>query len=200
MLYSCPVKLLISAHEPHVLLDMFFDRVQAGVEAVRFRQERLKVEFVKSSVILYQHNHPKTLHPNFYFALGFSPINTTVFLHWNNAKVLVKLGKLCGALFVTMIFGSATWEVFCNVLHSWKLYTVPLMLSGALFPLMQWTGRAQFVVVIVQTIDEELPSVFITFLAWSIAEASETVDSTNKTLKANMQEILKWMTMLEILH
>ncbi|CAJ2671724.1 unnamed protein product [Trifolium pratense] len=44
--------------------------------------------------------------------------------------------------------------VFRNVLHSWKLYAMPLVPSGALFPLMQWTRRAQFVVVIVQTIDE----------------------------------------------
>ncbi|WJX56159.1 very-long-chain (3R)-3-hydroxyacyl-CoA dehydratase [Trifolium repens] len=57
----------------------------------------------------------------------------------------------------------ANWmEVFCNVLQSWKLYTVPLVPTVALFPLMQWTGRAQFVV-------QELPSVYITFLAWGIA-------------------------------
>ncbi|RDY02915.1 Very-long-chain (3R)-3-hydroxyacyl-CoA dehydratase 2, partial [Mucuna pruriens] len=44
--------------------------------------------------------------------------------------------------------------------------------SGVLFPLMQWGGRTHFVLAIVRKLDElqELPSVFITFLAWSMGE------------------------------
>ncbi|CAJ2645401.1 unnamed protein product [Trifolium pratense] len=136
-------------------------------------------------------------------------------LHQLGGPLFVLLIQIDLKNYATIPLGERACECFCfgqfslNALDSEyviiriasaKLYTVPLVLSGALFPLMQWTGRAQFVVVIVQTIDEELPSFFITFLAWSIAEASETVDFTNKTLKENMQEILKWVTMLEILH
>nr|GMD64470.1 very-long-chain (3R)-3-hydroxyacyl-CoA dehydratase 2 [Ipomoea batatas] len=44
--------------------------------------------------------------------------------------------------------------------------------SGVLLPLMQWGGRTHFLLAIVRSITEvqELPSVFITFSAWSISE------------------------------
>ncbi|KAL3611107.1 hypothetical protein D5086_002127 [Populus alba] len=57
---------------------------------------------------------------------------------------------------------------FLEVIHG-ALGVVP---SGVLFPFMQWGGRTHFVLVIVRQIVEvqELPSVFITFVAWSMAE------------------------------
>ncbi|KAK7312496.1 hypothetical protein VNO77_36396 [Canavalia gladiata] len=57
---------------------------------------------------------------------------------------------------------------FLEVIHG----AVGLVPSGALLPLMQWGGRTHFVLAIVGKLDElqELPSVFITFLAWSMAE------------------------------
>uniref|UniRef100_A0A6N2MH71 Very-long-chain (3R)-3-hydroxyacyl-CoA dehydratase n=1 Tax=Salix viminalis TaxID=40686 RepID=A0A6N2MH71_SALVM len=57
---------------------------------------------------------------------------------------------------------------FLEVIHG-ALGIVP---SGVLFPFMQWGGRTHFVLAIVRQIVEvqELPSVFITFVAWSIAE------------------------------
>ncbi|KAL3530697.1 hypothetical protein ACH5RR_010019 [Cinchona calisaya] len=44
--------------------------------------------------------------------------------------------------------------------------------SGVLFPLMQWGGRAHFLLAIVRGVSEvqELPSVFITFVAWSLSD------------------------------
>ncbi|CAN1847012.1 Very-long-chain (3R)-3-hydroxyacyl-CoA dehydratase 2 [Linum perenne] len=44
--------------------------------------------------------------------------------------------------------------------------------SGVLFSFMQWGGRAHWILAIVRKIAEvqELPAVFITFTAWSIAE------------------------------
>ncbi|RYR70280.1 hypothetical protein Ahy_A03g016784 isoform B [Arachis hypogaea] len=47
-----------------------------------------------------------------------------------------------------------------------------LVPSGALLPLMQWGGRTHFLLAIVSKLDEvqQLPSVFITFFAWSISE------------------------------
>ncbi|XP_027347389.1 very-long-chain (3R)-3-hydroxyacyl-CoA dehydratase 2 [Abrus precatorius] len=57
---------------------------------------------------------------------------------------------------------------FLEVIHG----AIGLVPSGALLPLMQWGGRTHFVLVLVAKLDElqELPSVFITFLAWSIGE------------------------------
>ncbi|XP_061373217.1 uncharacterized protein LOC133315582 isoform X2 [Gastrolobium bilobum] len=57
---------------------------------------------------------------------------------------------------------------FLEVIHG----AVGLVPSGALLPLMQWGGRTHFVLAIVQRLDEvqELPSICITFLAWSISE------------------------------
>ncbi|KAJ6948034.1 very-long-chain (3R)-3-hydroxyacyl-CoA dehydratase 2 [Populus alba x Populus x berolinensis] len=57
---------------------------------------------------------------------------------------------------------------FLEVIHG-ALGVVP---SGVLFPFMQWGGRTHFVLAIVRQIVEvqELPSVFITFVAWSMAE------------------------------
>ncbi|CAI0474995.1 unnamed protein product, partial [Linum tenue] len=58
---------------------------------------------------------------------------------------------------------------FLEVVHG-ALGLVP---SGVLYPFMQWGGRTHFVLAIVRKIVEvqELPAVFITFTAWSIAES-----------------------------
>ncbi|CAL0334075.1 unnamed protein product [Lupinus luteus] len=57
---------------------------------------------------------------------------------------------------------------FLEVIHG----AIGLVPSGALLPLMQWGGRTHFLLAVVAKLDEvqELPSVFITFLAWSISE------------------------------
>nr|AKM76674.1 protein-tyrosine phosphatase-like protein [Geranium maderense] len=57
---------------------------------------------------------------------------------------------------------------FLEVIHG----AIGLVPSGALFPLIQWGGRTHFLLAIVRGINEvqELPSVFITFLAWSLSE------------------------------
>lgn len=57
---------------------------------------------------------------------------------------------------------------FLEVLHS----AIGIVPSGVLLSLMQWGGRTHFLLAIVRQIVEvqELPSVFITFVAWSIAE------------------------------
>nr|AKM76672.1 protein-tyrosine phosphatase-like protein [Francoa sonchifolia] len=57
---------------------------------------------------------------------------------------------------------------FLEVIHG----AVGIVPSGFVFPLMQWGGRTHFLLAIVRQIDEvqELPSVFITFTAWSVSE------------------------------
>nr|GMD73504.1 very-long-chain (3R)-3-hydroxyacyl-CoA dehydratase 2 [Ipomoea batatas] len=57
---------------------------------------------------------------------------------------------------------------FLEVLHG----AIGIVPSGVLLPLMQWGGRTHFLLAIVRSITEvqELPSVFITFSAWSISE------------------------------
>ncbi|CAL5212073.1 unnamed protein product [Lathyrus oleraceus] len=57
---------------------------------------------------------------------------------------------------------------FLEVIHG----AIGLVPSGVLLPMLQWSGRTHFVLAIVRGILEvqELPSVFITFLAWSIGE------------------------------
>ncbi|WJZ88826.1 hypothetical protein VitviT2T_008093 [Vitis vinifera] len=57
---------------------------------------------------------------------------------------------------------------FLEVVHG----AIGLVPSGVLLPLMQWGGRTHFLLAIVRRIVEvqELPSVFITFIAWSISE------------------------------
>ncbi|XP_015952298.2 transcription factor MYB20 isoform X3 [Arachis duranensis] len=57
---------------------------------------------------------------------------------------------------------------FLEVIHG----AIGLVPSGALLPLMQWGGRTHFLLAIVSKLDEvqQLPSVFITFFAWSISE------------------------------
>ncbi|KAK2417145.1 ACT domain-containing protein ACR8 [Trifolium repens] len=77
----------------------------------------------------------------------------------NTVYVTDAIGYLLGLLTGFFIDSSGgdgvTHVVFCNVLQSWKLYTVPLVL--------------------------ELPSVYITFLAWGIArnEASQISNFLN---------------------
>ncbi|XP_057449120.1 uncharacterized protein LOC130740503 [Lotus japonicus] len=57
---------------------------------------------------------------------------------------------------------------FLEVIHG----AIGLVPSGVLLPLMQWGGRTHFVLALVAKLDEvqELTSIFITFLAWSISE------------------------------
>ncbi|KAI3876902.1 hypothetical protein MKW92_030097 [Papaver armeniacum] len=57
---------------------------------------------------------------------------------------------------------------FMEVLHG----AIGLVPSGVLLPLMQWGGRTHFLLAIVRRLDEvqELPSIFITFFAWSISD------------------------------
>ncbi|XP_058099074.1 uncharacterized protein LOC131243611 isoform X2 [Magnolia sinica] len=57
---------------------------------------------------------------------------------------------------------------FLEVIHS----AIGIVPSGVLLSLMQWGGRTHFLLAIVRKIVEvqELPSVFITFVAWSISE------------------------------
>ncbi|KAG9453653.1 hypothetical protein H6P81_006557 [Aristolochia fimbriata] len=57
---------------------------------------------------------------------------------------------------------------FLEVIHG----AIGLVPSGVLLPLMQWGGRTHFVLAIVRQIHEvqELPPVFIAFVAWSIGE------------------------------
>ncbi|XP_031247568.1 very-long-chain (3R)-3-hydroxyacyl-CoA dehydratase 2-like isoform X1 [Pistacia vera] len=57
---------------------------------------------------------------------------------------------------------------FLEVIHG----AIGIVPSGVLFPFLQWGGRTLFFLSIVRTIDEvqELPSVFITFVAWSVSE------------------------------
>ncbi|KAL6967453.1 very-long-chain (3R)-3-hydroxyacyl-CoA dehydratase [Sarracenia purpurea var. burkii] len=57
---------------------------------------------------------------------------------------------------------------FLEVIHG----AIGIVPSGLLFPLMQWGGRTHFILVIVRPINEvkELPSVFVTLLAWGLIE------------------------------
>ncbi|KAB1226037.1 Very-long-chain (3R)-3-hydroxyacyl-[acyl-carrier protein] dehydratase 2 [Morella rubra] len=57
---------------------------------------------------------------------------------------------------------------FLEVVHG----AVGLVPSGVVHPLMQWGGRIHFLLAIVRQVDEvqPLPSVFITFFAWSLTE------------------------------
>ncbi|KAM1040236.1 hypothetical protein ACFX13_030187 [Malus domestica] len=56
---------------------------------------------------------------------------------------------------------------FLEVIHG----AIGLVPSGVVFPLMQWAGRAHFLYVVRQTHEvQESPSVFITFVAWSLSE------------------------------
>lgn len=57
---------------------------------------------------------------------------------------------------------------FLEVIHG----AVGIVPSGVLLPLMQWGGRTHFLLAIVRRIFEvqELPAVFITFVAWSLSE------------------------------
>ncbi|XLR33999.1 hypothetical protein S83_061899, partial [Arachis hypogaea] len=72
------------------------------------------------------------------------------------------------------------YTILCNLLSACSVagaYSsagkwIRLVPSGALLPLMQWGGRTHFLLAIVTKLDEvqKLPSVFITFFAWSISE------------------------------
>ncbi|KAK6142109.1 hypothetical protein DH2020_006977 [Rehmannia glutinosa] len=57
---------------------------------------------------------------------------------------------------------------FLEVIHG----AIGIVPSGFLLPLLQWGGRIHFLLAIVRRIHEvqELPSVFITFIAWSLSE------------------------------
>ncbi|XP_043698602.1 very-long-chain (3R)-3-hydroxyacyl-CoA dehydratase 2 [Telopea speciosissima] len=79
---------------------------------------------------------------------------------------------------------------FLEVLHG----AIGLVRSGVLFPLMQWGGRTQLLFLIVRQIVEvqELPSVFITFVAWSL---SELIRYSHYAL-SNLGNCPSWLTYL----
>ncbi|KAL4014192.1 hypothetical protein IC575_026388 [Cucumis melo] len=92
---------------------------------------------------------------------------------------MVSLYRLLGDFVATKSTSgaySSTGELVCflqtaaflEVIHG----AVGLVPTGVLLPLMQWGGRVHFVVAVVRQLDEiqQLPSVFITFLAWSLSE------------------------------
>ncbi|KAI4368820.1 hypothetical protein MLD38_017335 [Melastoma candidum] len=70
---------------------------------------------------------------------------------------------------------------FLEVVHG-ALGIVP---SGVSFPLMQWGGRSHFLLAIVRQIPEvqELPSVFITFVAWCCSDVIRYAQYTLNRLK-----------------
>ncbi|XP_051134567.1 uncharacterized protein LOC127253834 [Andrographis paniculata] len=57
---------------------------------------------------------------------------------------------------------------FMEVIHG----ATGIVSSGALLPFLQWSGRTHYVLAIVRGIPEiqQSPSVFITFLSWSLSE------------------------------
>ncbi|XP_073156902.1 uncharacterized protein [Henckelia pumila] len=57
---------------------------------------------------------------------------------------------------------------FLEVIHG----AIGIVPSGVLFPLMQWGGRTHFLLAVLRRIHEvqNLPSVAITFFAWSLSE------------------------------
>ncbi|XP_078436262.1 protein-tyrosine phosphatase-like, PTPLA isoform X3 [Wolffia australiana] len=111
-----------------------------------------------------------------------SPLVSFYLLAYNIAQFTgwaIALAKIFGSYVSTdSVHGAynATGDLICilqlasflEVLHA----AVGFVPSGVLFSLMQWGGRTHFLLAIVRQIEEvqELPSVFITFLAWSISE------------------------------
>ncbi|XP_072996169.1 uncharacterized protein [Typha latifolia] len=99
--------------------------------------------------------------------------NTLQFVGWSLA-----LCEVLGSLFPDSIDGAyaSAGDLICflqtlsflEVIHA----AVGLVPSGVLLALMQWGGRTHFLLAIVRQIPEiqVLPSVFITFMSWSISE------------------------------
>ncbi|XP_039144756.1 very-long-chain (3R)-3-hydroxyacyl-CoA dehydratase 2 [Dioscorea cayenensis subsp. rotundata] len=100
--------------------------------------------------------------------------NSLLFLGW-----AIALSRLLGSFIATKSVNgayAAAGELICwlqtvaflEVIHS----AVGLVPSGVMLVLMQWGGRTHFLLAIVSQITElqDLPSVFITFLAWSLSE------------------------------
>ncbi|MQL82848.1 hypothetical protein Taro_015330 [Colocasia esculenta] len=77
--------------------------------------------------------------------------------------------KVCIFFFAFVAEGILQSLSFLEVLHA----ATGLVPSGAMLTLMQWGGRTHFLLAIVRQIAEiqELPQVFITFVAWSASEA-----------------------------
>ncbi|KAE9593239.1 putative very-long-chain (3R)-3-hydroxyacyl-CoA dehydratase [Lupinus albus] len=111
-----------------------------------------------------------------------APISTLYLLAYNSLQAIgwtVSLTKILYNLVSTFslhgTYASASHLIsflqcaaFLEVIHG----AIGLVPSGALLPLMQWGGRTHFLLAVVAKLHEvqELPSVFITFLAWSISE------------------------------
>ncbi|GKV01027.1 hypothetical protein SLEP1_g13627 [Rubroshorea leprosula] len=100
--------------------------------------------------------------------------NSLQFLGWT-----ISLFRILGSLVSTNSLSGAyasSGDLICmlqtcaflEVVHG----AIGIVPSGVLFPFMQWAGRTHFLLVVVRKIDEvqELPSVFITFFAWSLSE------------------------------
>ncbi|WJX50290.1 very-long-chain (3R)-3-hydroxyacyl-CoA dehydratase [Trifolium repens] len=110
------------------------------------------------------------------------PISTLYLLAYNSFQAIgwtvsltIILHNLLSTSSLTGTYASAGTLIsflqcaaFLEVIHG----AIGLVPSGALLPLLQWGGRTHFLLAIVRRIHEvqELPSVFITFLAWSISE------------------------------
>ncbi|KAK4440836.1 Very-long-chain (3R)-3-hydroxyacyl-CoA dehydratase 2 [Sesamum alatum] len=79
---------------------------------------------------------------------------------------------------------------FLEVIHG----AIGIVPSGALLPLMQWGGRTHFLLAIVRPIHEvqELPSVFITFVAWSLSEIIRYSHYASSCMGSSP----KWMTFI----
>ncbi|OIT37406.1 PREDICTED: very-long-chain (3R)-3-hydroxyacyl-CoA dehydratase 2 [Nicotiana attenuata] len=100
--------------------------------------------------------------------------NSLQFLGWTVALFRI-LSNFISTQSVTGTYASAG-ELICllqccaflEVVHG----AIGIVPSGAVLPLMQWSGRTHFLLAIVRRIVEvqESPSVFMTFLAWSLSE------------------------------
>ncbi|PHT68776.1 hypothetical protein T459_28263 [Capsicum annuum] len=107
-------------------------------------------------------------------ALYLFSYNFLQFLGWTTALFRI-LSNLISTKLVTGAYASAG-ELICllqccaflEVIHG----AIGIVPSGVVLPLMQWSGRTHFVLAIVRQIVEvkELPSMFITFSAWSLTE------------------------------
>ncbi|KAJ8563640.1 hypothetical protein K7X08_032092 [Anisodus acutangulus] len=100
--------------------------------------------------------------------------NSLQFLGWTVALFRI-LSNFISTKSVTGAYASAG-ELICllqccaflEVIHG----AIGIVPSGVMLPLLQWSGRTHFLLAIVRQIVEvqELPSVFITFSAWSLSE------------------------------
>uniref|UniRef100_A0A2N9IBA8 Very-long-chain (3R)-3-hydroxyacyl-CoA dehydratase n=1 Tax=Fagus sylvatica TaxID=28930 RepID=A0A2N9IBA8_FAGSY len=95
-----------------------------------------------------------------------SPLSTPYLFAYNSLQAIgwaFALSRILSSFVITKSVNGAydsAGELIC------------LVPSGVVNPLLQWGGRTHFLLAVVRQIDEvqELPSVFITFVAWSSSE------------------------------